>query len=514
MKRGRIRSAVSKFIARVAVVAYLGWDAGMRWNPNTSRGTLGWPWGGVQTPDEANDPVSRCEIIRKAQQLERNNWFAIALGEVWTTYVTPGVIRSASSDAEWNKRADEAFADWCELPDLTSTQDFDSFKDMAVWRSFFDGAGYIYKTRGETPPYRPRVQFIEAAMIQTPSTMSGRKDIFDGVERDARGRKVAYYVRQVINGDESFIRIPARDIIPICDLTRPGETHSFSYLAAVLDDLQDLKELAAYAMDKAKEAAEIKNVYETFDGEIPSSEELTKQARELTTETASGTAQTVQRQQAVRKILGGRSVAIQVGEKISQLQAGSPNQIEQEHWRIACERVCAGTRIPIILILPESIQGTVARAALDHANTNFRKKSAMYQKVFVQVRNYVIDQISQYDVRIADKPSDWKKCVIRHPRGCNVDIGRNSNAMIAEVEAGLRTMASCYDDLGEDGREQITAVADEAAFIDQLAKERGITPDRIRSSIGDSLKIQLQADAANQAAQDAETVNPKQKAAA
>lgn len=507
-KRGVIRSAVSKFIARMAVVAYLGWDAGIRWNP--SRGMLGWPWG-TQTPDQANDPDSRAVIIQKAQQMERNNWFAIALGEVFTTYVTPGVIRSASSDLEWNKRADAAFADWCELPDLTSTQDFDSFKDMAVWRVFFDGAGYIYKTRGETPPFRPRIQFIEAGMVQTPPEFTGRKEIFDGVERDARGRHVAYYVRQVVNGEESFVRIPSRDIIPIRDLTRPGETHSFSYLAPVLDDLQDLKELAAYAMDKAKEAAEIKNVYETHDGELPTSDELVKQARELSTQTATGTSQTVQRQQNVRKLLGGRSVAIQVGEKITQLEAGSPNQIEQEHWRIACERVCAGTRIPIILILPESIQGTVARSSLDHANTTFKKRCSNFIKVFVAVRNYVIDQISMYDVRVADKPADWKRCICRHPRGCNVDIGRNSNAMIAEVESGLRTMASCYDDLGEDGREQIIAVADEAKFIDDLAKERGLTPDRIRKSIGDSLKIQLQADANAQAAEDAQVIERAQK---
>lgn len=485
-------------------MAYLGWDAGRQWNPD--RGRVGWPWGGVQTPDEANDPISRTEIIRKAQHFERNNWFAIALGEVWVTYtVGSGLpIRSASSDPEWNKRNDAAWADWCELPDLTSTQDFDSFQCMVAWRVFFDGAGYIYKTRGEAPPYRPRVQFIEAAMVQTPPELASRKDIFDGVERDARGRKVAYYVRQTINGESTFKRIPARDIVPLCDITRPGETHSFSYLAAVLDDIQDLKELAGYAMNKAKDAADITNVYKTHSGELPTSEELTKQARELTTQTATGTEQSLQRQAHTYNRLGrSRTIAIEIGEEVNQLRAESPNEIEQSHWRIACERVCAGTRIPIVLILPESIQGTVVRAVLDHANTFFKSKSKMFQKAFVEVRRYVTEQLSLIDIKVADKPADWRRFVIRHPRGCNVDVGRNSAAMIAEVEAGLRTMASCYDDLGEDGREQIIAVADEAAFIDQLAKERNLTPDRIRKSIGESLKIQLEAEAKQRAEEDA-----------
>ncbi len=500
---GIIRSAVSRAIARMAVVAFLGWEAGIRWKPE--RGQFGWPWGGVQTPDQANDPLSRVEIIRRAHHAERNNWFAVALGEVWTTYtVGSGLpIRAASSDQKWNDIADEAFRDWCELPDLSSTQNFDSFQCMSSWRTFFDGSGYIYKTSGKTPPYRPRIQFIEAAMVQTPPDLFGRADIFDGVERDSIGRRVAYYVRQVVNGQESYVRIPAKDITPICDITRPGETHSFSVLAPVLEDIQDLKELADFAMAKAKDSADITNVYETHSGELPTSEEVTKASRELTTETASGKNQTVARQQSVFKRLGrGRTIAIEVGEKVSQLRSESPNEIEQSHWRVVCERVCAGTRIPIILVLPASIQGTVSRAVLDHANTHFKAKSKMFQAAFVEIWRYVIEQISFYDARLADKPADWRKCIVRHPRGCNVDIGRNSAAMIAEVQEGLRTMASCYDDLGEDGREQIIAVADEAAFIDQLAKERNMPPDRIRKSIGDSLKIDLESAAQQQAEED------------
>lgn len=491
-------------------MAYLGWDAGRQWNPD--RGRIGWPWGGVQTPDEANDPISRCEIIRKAQHFERNNWFAGALGEVWVTYtVGSGLpIRSASSDPEWNKRSDQAWVEWCELPDLTSTQDFDSFQCMVAWRVFFDGAGYIYKTRGELPPYRPRVQFIEAAMVQTPSELSSRNDIFDGVERDARGRKVAYYVRQVINGESTFKRIPARDIIPLCDITRPGETHSFSYLANVLDDIQDLKELADYAMNKAKDAADITNVYKTHSGDLPTAEELTKRARELTTETASGTDQTVQRQQHVYKRLGrSRTIAIEVGEEVSQLRSESPNEIEQSHWRIACERVCAGTRIPIILILPESIQGTVARAILDHANTFFKSKSKMFQKAFIEVRRYVTEQLSFFDIKVADKPADWRRFTIRNPRGCNVDVGRNSSAMLAELDAGATTFDDVYGPLGDDKWERLEERFREEQWLDKKSVEYGVPVERIRKSIGDLLKTQMQAEAKNR--QDEDDAVPEKK---
>lgn len=498
-----VREKIANALRRAAIVAYLGWDAGISWKPE--RGQIGWPWGGVQTPDEANDSCSRLEIIRKAHQLERNNWLALALGEIWVTY-TVGMglpIRAASSDKAWNARADENWARWCETPDLISKQDFDSWQCMVAWRCFFDGAGYIYKTGEKVKPFRPRVQFIEAAQVQTPPELSDRRDIFDGVERSPIGRKIAYYVKTSINGESSFARIPASDIIPICDLTRPGETHSFSYLSAVLEDIQDLKELAAYAMVKAKDAADITNVFTTEDGEVPTAESRRRAKFTVSTETASGTTTTKDRLQNIRTALGPRSIAIRTDEKVEQLRAESPNEIEQSHWNIGVERVCAGTRIPKVLVIPSSMQGTVVRAVLDHANTFFKSKSKNFQRAFVEVRRYVTDQESRFDVKVADKPADWQKFSIRHPRGCNVDIGRNSSAIIAECDAGLRTMTSVYEELGEDGWAAIDTIADEQAHIDEAAARVKISPDRIRKSIGDSLKLDMQQEALTRSSQDA-----------
>jgi capsid protein len=499
----KLRQFIGRFLARAAVVAYLGWDAGQRWKPE--RGTLGFPFGGPQTPDEANTPQDRCEIIRKSQQLERNNWFAIALGEVWVTYtVGSGLpIRAASSDKEWNDRRNAKWQTWCEFPDLISTQDFDSWQCMVAWRVFYDGAGYIYKTRGETAPFRPRVQFIEAASVQTPPELADRADIFDGVERNSLGRHVAYWVKQVINGEEKFKRIPARDIIPICDFTRPGETHSFPYVAGVLEDIQDLKELAGFAMVKAKDAADITNVFETIDGDIPTSQEYGRSRFTVSSQTAGGTTTESDRIKQIRKSLGPRQISLKTGEKVSQLRAESPNEIEQEHWNTIVDRVCAGARIPKLLVIPESIQGTVARAILDNANTYFKGKSKMIQRALVEVWRFVTWEESMFDPDIADKPADWRRCTIRNPRGCNVDVGRNSNAMLAELDAGATTFDDVYGPLGEDKWERLEERFKEEKWLDEKAKEYGVPVERIRKSVGETMKLQMQADATAQAQDDA-----------
>jgi capsid protein len=73
------------------------------------------------------------------------------------------------------------------------------------------------------------------------------------------------------------------------------------------------------------------------------------------------------------------------------------------------------------------------------------------------------------DLTLADPPHDWRSVDTRAPRSVNVDIGRNSSAMLAELEAGTRTYQSVYAELGLDYRTELRQRAKEAAFIRKLA---------------------------------------------
>jgi capsid protein len=492
MKRAK---AQNKFLTTFfAIMAYLGWDAGQRWQ--TERGVVG-GWGYIQDPNDTNDPMEREEITRKAQHYERNNWITNRLIDVFELFVTGAggmPVTPASSDEEWNSRRKELWDLWVKNPDLTSLQDFGTLQSLIDRRWFVDGEVFIYKTRSDRAPFRPRIQLIEASRVKNPPN-TGNAKIIDGIEVDSRGRPIAYWVCDGDEyGNEKFRRIPAENIRHIAEPMRPGQLRAFSFLAPVLNDIQDLNELCKMAMLKAKDAAEISNVLENEAGEIPPSEARRQARFNVDTKTAAGTDITKERVQQLRQVLGPRTIALRIGEKISQLRAESPNQIEQAHWDSIVSRICAGVGISKLLVLPWSMQGTVVRGDLDISNTFFRSRSAVIASAILDIYEYVTEEESKFERSIADKPFDWRKASIRAPRGCNVDVGRNSAAMIAELEAGATTYEAIFAPLGLDWKEQFRQRAREEAFLDRVASEEGTTPERIKKSIGDLLRDKMEAE--------------------
>ena len=139
-------------------------------------------------------------------------------------------------------------------------------KDILV-----DGEVFLLKTRGLTPPYRPRLQLIEGHRVGTPGALIGggyaqRSDIIDGVEIDGKGRPVAYYVMDGVNAGD-YSRIPADNIIHLFEPNRVGMYRGISHFYAVMNALHDLDDLERLEMQAAKDAASTTKVIKTPSGE-------------------------------------------------------------------------------------------------------------------------------------------------------------------------------------------------------------------------------------------------------
>jgi capsid protein len=131
------------------------------------------------------------------------------------------------------------------------------------------------------------------------------------------------------------------------------------------------------------------------------------------------------------------------------------------------------------MVYPDSMQGTVDRGVLDTANSYFRSRSAVLASAWKQVWEYAIDFGSRIDASIANKPADWRSVTVRAPRAVNVDVGRNSSAMLAELEAGTRTLSQIYAETGDDWRDQVEQRAREAAYVNQTARKFYVPPSAI-----------------------------------
>lgn len=483
----------------IFINSYLG---AQRWSPNRS-----YVPGHVQDARFDAPEAVRTELVRKSRYFERNNAIVNRIADLFEQY-TVGTVIPDSSDDDYNELLSEAWDAWQRFPDLTSRQTFATLCSLVARSWEVDGEIFILLTRGETPPYRPRIQLIETHRIHTPPHLSDLegKTIIEGIEIDSKGRPTAYWMRDGLDM-AAWKRIEARWMIHVAEPSRTGQMRGLPFCYPVIPDMCDLEDLQGCEMLAAKDAAEKAFAIINESGTI-SAEQLRRNRFAQVTQTSTGTEVTEQRLEHIAKRVGGRSIALKKGEDIKQIESNRPNGAALSFWDHLTAKICIGHGIPHLLVFPRSLQGTVARGELDIAATFFRTRAAVLGDAFRRVYEYVMAWETTYNPKLIGGPEDGSKlkCITRAPRSVNVDAGRNSAAMLAELEGGARTYEDVYAELGKDWRREIRQRAKEEAFIEKMAVKFGVPADRIRRSISESLRTEMQTAAQQQDKEDNEQV--------
>jgi hypothetical protein len=468
---------IRRAIAAIAIgfhVLVNRYESGVRWG--TGRSYLP---GYVQDARFDADSATREEIVRKSRYFERNSAIVNRLSDIFEQFtVGPAGLQIVpnSSDEEWNQRAKLFFSEWEKVCDLTSLQSFATLQSLCARGWFNDGEIFILKTYGESlnpqtgkPRLWPRIQIVESHRVATPTLKSGDPKIIDGIEVDDRGRPVAYYIRDGLDV-ENYRRVEAFRVIHIFEPSRPGQYRGLPFGYSVINDLHDLDDLEILEMAAAKDAAEKSTFIETASGEI-SQDQMRRERFGQATQTSTGTETTATRTKLIKDAIGGRVAALRTGEKVTQFLSNRPTVTQQWYWDYLTSKICAGYGISKLLVYPWALQGTVTRADLDIMAGFFRARSGVLATAFVRVWEFVIEWGTKNDIALADPPQDWRTVTVRAPRAVNVDVGRNSSAMIAEYDAKLRSADSIFAELGLDWRQEFRQIAKEESFKLELEKE-------------------------------------------
>jgi lambda family phage portal protein len=159
---------------------------------------------------------------------------------------------------EWTARVEREFRVWAESTecDITRTQNFYGLQSLVLRSALESGDVFVLlpMIESRTSPYALRVQVVEADRVETPMGKNGNggNKIVAGVEMDANGTPVAYYILSHHPGspegiNKEFLRVPAfnertgrRNVLHIFQRTRPGQTRGVPYLAPVIEPLKQL----------------------------------------------------------------------------------------------------------------------------------------------------------------------------------------------------------------------------------------------------------------------------------
>lgn len=460
-------------------------EAARRWSEKRS-------WIPSPQPQDARFDVTaeaRTEIVRKSRYFEANSAIVNRLADLYEQFTIgpQGLqINPASSSEEWNTAAKTWWDEWSRVCDLTSRLSLGTLQTICARSQFVDGEIFILKTAGEEiveggrVVRRPRIQLIETHRIETPADRYADQNIIDGVKVDSRGRPVSYFIRErSANGEERHAEKDANLVIPVSEPGRPGQLRCLPFLYPVLNDLHDLDDLQMLCLQKAKDNASTTRVVKTMSGEMPSASDILRGRATVTTKNSSGEDVSVERTRQIQTVFGARSVALKTGEDFQEYTNNTPSLADRELWSHLTSRVCIGVGIPKILVFPESVQGTVARGDFDVANAFFRSRSAIHQQAWTEVYYYVMDWAIRNVPELKNAPKDWRNVTVCPPRAVNVDVGYQSAAVLADLEAGIETYASVYGKLGKDYRSELRQKAKEAKMIRDLAEEFGVEVSEI-----------------------------------
>jgi lambda family phage portal protein len=414
---------------------------------------------------------TRQQIVRKSRFFEQNNAVMNRLGDLFENYTVGSnfSVQPASSDPDWNLRAKKWWDTWSRYPDIGSRQSFGTLMSLAARGWFYDGESFLLLTKGDSG--RPRLQLIEPQQVATPTGQDQSPDIFDGVRFDTKtGRALSYFIGQETNqGQLTEIRsISSDSIVHIYEAQRAGQLRGLPFVACVINDLHDLDDLQKLEMESCKLASSVAQVIKTSSGEV--------QASSLRSGVvgSQGTAQTY-----YENVFGSTVKVLKSGDEFEQFQADRPNVNMREYWRSLTEKVCAGVGIPYVLVYPESMQGTVYRGALDMSAVWFKSRHQVMSSAARRIYEYVMEYAIKSDSTLNDAPADWYEVAITAPRSPNVDVGRNSAAQLAELEAGILTYDEVYGSRGLDWRSSLEAKAQQALFVRQLADKYGVDVSEI-----------------------------------
>jgi capsid protein len=442
-----------------------------------------WRSNPVQSAREDITRATRETLQGKARDFERNSDLFNKLADLWEQYTVGTGLQfyATTTNPVWNTLADATWERWKPFADISSLFGFDNLQGVIARSWFVDGEVFVILTRGDGG--RPRIQILEGHLCKTPESLKEQegKTIVDGIQVDKNGRPVKYWFEI---DKEKPVAFPAFSVVHIFEPSRPGQMRGIPYVTCSANTLEDLADLQKLEMGAAKLAAEIGNVETNASGELDALA-ARRQRLNITSQNSTGQNITRSTDQFYSVSLGTRNIALKTGDSIKNFQVERPSIATREFWRKLEEKVCAGCGIPLVLVYPDSMQGTVYRGSVDSAAAFFRCKCAVLAGHFKRIREYVLNAEGAFFQDLGNRPNDWQSVDYLPPAAPNTDIGYNSQAAIAELEAGLKSWDDILLPQGRRAEPILRRKAILASLVHKLATEFKLDPSEISTTIID-----------------------------
>ncbi len=240
-----------------ARIAYDGASVGRR--------TAGWRPTSTTANAEISNAGARLRAV--AHELCRNNPYAVrGRTTIVNAVVGAGVIPSATGPARQKKKLERLLKEHLDTTAIDPAGQSNLYAIQAQVMGCVVESGEALVVRRWRPsswglPLPFQIQVLEPDFLDTSKdgpTASGGQ-VWQGIEFDARGRRVAYHLFTAHPGEmwsvAKSVRVPAADVAHVYRIDRPGQARGVTWFAPVMLRLHDLNDFIDAQLVRQKIAA-------------------------------------------------------------------------------------------------------------------------------------------------------------------------------------------------------------------------------------------------------------------
>jgi len=487
-RRIRARIAVGQLRQLDARLSRRGYDGAKK-----GRRTDGWV-----TSAGSADSATRAGLTtlrERSRDLVRNNpWAERGVRVIAANTVGCGIIPQAkTSSTKRTAQWETAWRAWADTTacDADGLHDFYGLQSLVVRSVVQDGEVLVrryWRRAAEGLPVPVQLQVLEADYLDTTKdgiALAGGGRIIQGVEFDASGRRVAYWLfdqhpGSVVFGRGGFAsrRIAASEIAHIFRADRPGQVRGVPWLAPVIIRLKDLDDYEDAQLVRQKVAACFTAFIHDMEGldEADSADDKTEK---------------------FGRVQPGQIEILPPGKDIT---FGTPPAAEGygEHTRALLRSIAAAFGTTYEGLTGDLSQVNFSSARMGwlefHRNVRQWQDQLIVGRLCRQVQRWFEDAAETGGAAVGPVDTVWTP-----PRREMIDPVSETKAIRDKIRAGLSTLSEEIRALGRDPAEVLDEMQTDLAALDA----RGIVLDvdgRQRTAAGGAVSTPASTDDAEDAA--------------
>lgn len=427
-------------------------------------------------PNDYTEARDRLEIIRQARDLQQNFGLFASIVRKLSIYALARVrYRAHTGDRALNRDIDAYIKDRSVKCDVSGRFDLDEIARMSLSEALVPGDVFcVFRKDGdETKP-----QIIESDRVGGNMQSVTKDDEVAGVKFDpGTGRVIEYVVYDRTTGGAYVNKrnIPADTMVQIMDPERYDRYRGISPFAPVINTMRDLKEvmeacLVGVKFNEYHAGAVIGGSGVPNDPSsyfAPGSDRTSGGEREIETKMHPG---------MLNYYPEGYQAVFHKSER--------PSGQFQSYLELLIRTIANAVCLPYGFVYSLSgLGGPSSRMDAAQAQRVIEYWQGMIeQRLLLPVsRRWILDGIASGDIpyRAGTRmfSGQWQ-----FPPHITIDVGRESDAGINEIRAGLRSRHDWWDEEGKDAGEEMEVIADEARDIidraKKLSEETGVSIER------------------------------------